>query len=130
MLDYFPLGKPNEPIEVTPLPPPNPNPHSSVITSIVSNVTTDGKTTALNTTTGDLLSDINNQSPPLAAAAAADSQSNGTDDNNAVHSQMFLKMKFKVKDKNARDMFMVSKYLQGSVRGALGGFWGEAPLFK
>merc|ERR550517_1252474 len=45
---------------------------------------------------------------------------NSTDDDD-VKSEMFLKLKFKVKDKNAKDLFMVSKYLQGSVRGALMG---------
>ena len=85
--------------------------HSSVITSIVSNVTTGGRTTASNTTTS--IGDLAAAAPPAPTPAP---QNSTVDD---VTREMFLKLKLKVKDKNARDMFMVSKYLQGSVRGAL-----------
>ena len=55
------------------------------------------------------------------APYAKPSANNSTDDDDDVKSEMFLKLKFKVKEKNAKDLFMVSKYLQGSVRGALMG---------
>ena len=57
---------------------------------------------------------------PPATNAKPPSAKNSNDDDE-VKSEMFLKLKFKVKDKNAKDLFMVSKYLQGSVRGALMG---------
>jgi len=100
---YYPLDQ--SPSRMDPKQPPNqlqPQLHNSVVTSLVSNVSSSDTANGIAEPQGT------NKSQQLDRA-----------DNSTAPAELVLKLKMKTENKNPKDMYEVSKYLQSSVRGAV-----------